>query len=932
MVMIAAYQGMCVRRVFDTAAVALSLAAHPLAAQTVAPPAEQTPDEAAAEEREIVVNIERTRGRVEGDIPPEIQLNAEDIRAVGASSIADLLQELGPQVRSGRGRGGDAPVVLINGKRVSGFAEIRNLPPEALLRVDVLPEEVALKYGFRADQRVINFVLRERFRAVTAELELGGPTAGGRTSVEADANFLRIRDGKRLFIETEYKFDSILLESDRNIIQPASRQPFALGGNVTSPIDGASIDPRLDALVGTAVPVAGVPTSAIFGAPALTDFVPTANAPNTTDNGRFRSLLPESHAVTLGGSYATTLAGVAATLTAGLETSDTTARIGLPTVSFAVPAGNPFSPFSDAILVNRYAPGPLLRAATSLTGRVGTAINGTAKDIGADWAKGWNWSLVANYSHAASDTLTDRGLDLRTTQSLLAAGDPATNPFGPSAVDGPLLQDSASSNSDTADASLVVSGGLLPLPTGTLTASLKAGGQYRRLQSESTRVGVFQSVDLSRTQGNFQGSFDLPLTSVRNDVLAAVGDLSANFNVAVDTLSDFGTLTTWGYGLVWKPRPGIEFLASGTNEVGAPTIQQLGDPLVATPNVRVFDFVRGETVDITRLDGGNRALVADGRRVWKLGLTVKPLDAADLTLSANFIDSRTDNLIAAFPTATAELEAAFPDRFRRDADGRLFQIDNRPVNFARSERQELRWGFNFSQPLPASKEEIAAAQARRAAFEARRAAGGGPPGAGPGGGPPAGAAAGGGRGPGGQGGSGGGGPGGGGGFRGLDGRFQFSLFHTWRFEESILIRDGVPELDLLNGSATGSRGGQPRHLVEMRAGVGKSGLGARLGVNWQSGTRVLVDPSGATTSPDDLFFSGLATANLRLFADLGQRPGVGRRVPFLRGARISLSIDNLTNQKIDVRDRNGATPIGYQRDLLDPLGRTVTLSFRKLFF
>ena len=52
----------------------------------------------------------------------------------------------------------------------------------------------------------------------------------------------------------------------------------------------------------------------------------------------------------------------------------------------------------------------------------------------------------------------------------------------------------------------------------------------------------------------------------------------------------------------------------------------------------------------------------------------------------------------------------------------------------------------------------------------------------------------------------------------------------------------------------------------------------------------------------------------------------------LRGARISLSIDNLTNQKIDVRDRNGATPIGFQQDLLDPLGRTVTLSFRKLFF
>jgi hypothetical protein len=26
---------------------------------------------------------------------------------------------------------------------------------------------------------------------------------------------------------------------------------------------------------------------------------------------------------------------------------------------------------------------------------------------------------------------------------------------------------------------------------------------------------------------------------------------------------------------------------------------------------------------------------------------------------------------------------------------------------------------------------------------------------------------------------------------------QLSLFHTWRFADTILIRDGVPELDLL---------------------------------------------------------------------------------------------------------------------------------------
>ena len=66
--------------------------------------------------------------------------------------------------------------------------------------------------------------------------------------------------------------------------------------------------------------------------------------------------------------------------------------------------------------------------------------------------------------------------------------------------------------------------------------------------------------------------------------------------------------------------------------------------------------------------------------------------------------------------------------------------------------------------------------------------------------------------------------------------------------------------------------------------------------------------------------------------DLGQRPDVIKRTPWLRGARISLAIDNITNAKIGVRDRSSAIPIGYQPDLIDPLGRTLTLSFRKLFF
>ena len=64
---------------------------------------------------------------------------------------------------------GGRPILLLNGQRISGFRELRDMPPEAIERIEILPEEVALKYGYPADQRVVNFVLRRRFNSTSAE-------------------------------------------------------------------------------------------------------------------------------------------------------------------------------------------------------------------------------------------------------------------------------------------------------------------------------------------------------------------------------------------------------------------------------------------------------------------------------------------------------------------------------------------------------------------------------------------------------------------------------------------------------------------------------------------------------------------------------------------------------------------------------------------
>jgi len=781
------------------------------------------------EGEEIVVTGTRERGAVVGDIDPELQLDRRDIRALGAGSISELLDAIAPQTRSGRGREGGRPITLLNGRRISGFSEIRDIPPEAIERVDILPEEVALKYGYRADQRVVNIVLRRRFRAVTAEANGGLATAGGRATYGVDLNMLRIDRAGRISLDAEYQHADPLFESERDIIQ--------------------------------ATPV-------------------------VVDLGDFRTLLSATDQVTLGGTVNRTVFGdVSATLNGRFDANESLSFLGRRGTS------------GDA----------LTRESQTLAGHLGLALNG-------DISPKWRWSGIANYDRSSTDTSTETQIGRDRSESLSQVG----------------------------SAELTASGPVFKLPAGDVNASLRAGADARSLESETVRGGLAQNRDLSRQHGSFQANLDLPIASRRRDILQPLGDLSINFNAEFEHFSDFGGLRTLGAGLNWSPIKQLDVIASVTDEDGAPSMQQLGDPVQVTPNVRVFDFIRGETVDIDRIEGGNPGLAADNRRVFKLGMNLKPFDEKDLNLSVNYTKSRILNPIASFPTATAEIEAAFPERFTRDANGQLLRIDSRPVNFARSDRQELRWGINFSKPI-GPQPPPGGFRGRGGA--AAGAAGGATPGQSGGQAAPGGAPQGGGQGQGAaqggrrwQGGGGGGGGGfrggrGGGGFGGgRGGRIQLALYHNWRIEDRIQIREGLPELDLLNGSAVGSRGGQPRHELEFQAGIFKNGLGARLTGNWQSGTTVDGRPDGLGGTTGDLRFSDFTTFNLRLFADLGQQRGLVRKHPWLRGTRITLSVDNLLDSRLQVRDETGQTPLSFQPGFVDPLGRSVRLSVRKLFF
>ena len=873
-------------------------------------------------------------GAVVGDVAPDLQLSPADIQSYGVSTVTELLDELAPQTRSDQGRGGETPVVLLNGRRISGFNEIRDIPTEAVLRVDILPEEVALKYGFTAAQRVVNIVLRPRFRAITAEGRAGAQTGGGSINGQAEGDDFRVRGDNRLNLDIKVNGNSALTENERDLTSISSTQPYALGGNVVSTVPGGQIDPALSLLAGRPVTAAGIPAAAGSRPLALQDFL---GAANSGDIGRYRTLTAAAQSLSLNAVAAKALAnGWSSTLNASLSANSSQGLRGLPTLALTVPVGDPFSPFGSIVKVDRYVDGlgPLRQDSSSWSGHFGNSLN---RDLGK-----WRLSITGAYDHNDSRTVSDIGVSAAALQALLSARSRDLNPFvAPLAGQLTLLgQNRARSISDSGNLQVLANGPLIQAWAGPLTASFKAGDSQSGFSTSSVRLGATQSLSFSRNDLTAQMNLDLPLSNARKHVLPIPGDLSVNANLAVDQLSGFGALTTLGYGLNWKPVTGLTLIVSRTRDEQAPSVQQLGNPTIVTAGVRILDFATGQTVDVNQIAGGNPALRTDHRDVFKAGLTWKPVQGRDFTITANYIATRTDNPIQTFPAATAQIEAAFPDRFLRDDFGQLFEVDNRPVNFAYSDRREIRWGVNYSRPIskppqrPVRPPPGPDGQPRRARRDGQPAPPDGqanPPAAAQADGqapsaPPARAAGGGGPG-GGRGGFGGGRFGGGGGQP--QGRFQVALYHTLYFTNEMLVRPGGPLLDLLNGAAMGNNGGQPQHQVEAQLGYTENNVGARFSANWTSGTTV---QSGSLSSTGNLTFSDLATVNLRLFANAGAMRSVVQRHPWLRGTRITLNVFNLFDQRIQVVDATGRTPISFQPAYLDPAGRTVSLSVRKLFF
>ena len=833
----------------------LALVAPPAFAQDVptpSPASDAVPeidiggDPIAVEGDEILVVATRLRGAVDAPQPPVVTLSEEDVEAYGASSLADLITAISPQTGSGRGRGDGRPVFLVNGQRISSFREIRDFPPEAIRRVEVLPEEVALRYGYPPNQRVVNFILKDQFASRTVDAEYNLSDRGGTAQSERQGSLLRIDGPRRLNLTVKADDTSLLTEAERGVIQ----QPGSLPS------------------------VAGDP-----------------------DPARFRSLVDDSRSLSLNGTFSTALGkenGGLVSLNGALTRSDSRSLFGLDNVVLVAPDGQS---------ARRTIADPLTARSRTTTIEAGVTAN---KPLGS-----WFLTATANGSHSDTRSRTETNAD---TSGLVAAALADTLPIGaalPALADAGF--DRARTKDDVLDTNVTLSGRPFRMPAGDASLTARAGFDYTRSDNTGSRFPA-GNVTLDRSDVSGGLNLALPLTSRKERVLGGIGDLSLNLSAGVNHLSDFGTLTDWSVGLTWKPTERLGLQASYIVNEAAPSLNQLGSPQQIVSNVSVYDFRLGEPALVTIVNGGNPGLVKEKQRDFKISANWDLPFIENSNLLVEYFRNRSTDVTQGFPLLTPAIEGAFPEQVERDpVTGRLKTIFRLPVTFDEIAGSRLRWGFNISGTVGKPDPE---------------ARGGGGRGGG-GGGRFGGMGRGGMGGPGGGGaGFGGGGPGfGGRGGGNGQGRWNLSLYHTVRFTETAIIAPGVPKLDLLSGDAL-QAGGVPRHQLELEGGVFRKGLGVRLNGTWRSPATVRTTSQLGTS---ELRFGSTFVVNLRTFINFDQKPGIVKDVPFLKGSRLSFTVDNLFDSRQKVTDETGVIPLSYQRDYRDPRGRVIGIDFRKMF-
>ena len=498
-------------------------------------------------------------------VPPEIELGADEIDNLGAYDIGEAI------ARISRGLGFDTPPVLIvNGRRVVNPGDFTGFPPDALVRVEVLPQQAAAIYGEDPGRRVLNIVLQPEFRSRDGFLKASRPTAGGTSFLSADARQSEILNNDTRQFGVQISRDTSLRSDER---------PDYVRDHPGS--EGVTLRPARD----------GVAANASMTG-ALGDWSSSLGATARAQDDRFTALV--------GGEL--------------IETKRSSRNMG----------------FSGGL---------------------------SGDSLG--------WSVRLGLQGQVTSATQDGIVETR-------------------------------SRSVSTAAELTMDRTLIDLPAGPVLTTLS--GRYTRSRNVNDVEAV--RTRLSAQALDLRGNLAIPLArSSQGGGGPKWGDASATLGATLTGLyDDAGRGDGLNAGLAWSPVRKLSFSSLWSLSTDSPAGSLRFDPVYhGLPRV-VFDFQTGEAVEVLPLLGGNPDLKAQTSRSFSLSASAGPFTSWNVQGRVGFQRTATTDGFGAVPDPTPAVEAAFPERFIRDADGRLVGIDQRLINLGSTRMETLSSGMNLNVP------------------------------------------------------------------------------------------------------------------------------------------------------------------------------------------------------------------------------------------
>lgn len=697
----------------------------------------------------VLEDIEVLSRRGSTAITPETEYGANAIDAFGAYDIGEVLR------RAARATGGeDAPVVIINGQRVTNPSIYLSLPPDALERLEVLPPGSAGAFGGSTSGRVYNLVTQRQFKSRDIFGAVEGPTAGGFSQQRANLRHNRLSDG----------------DLDNLALQVVSASPLGVGER------------------------------------------PAYLAEHPDSDGA--TLRPGNTNMTATASFNRKLGSWSANVSANAQQGDSRS-------------------------VSRVGDG----MAVSKTHSRGVGVDGGASGRIADWA------LRVSLSTRFGDN-TRRGLIEASGSNRFARLAFDTNRSLPGLSAGPIQFNAGADASISRSESDVGSG-----------QGQQLSGNTRRFVSETTSWNTRLMIPLlKRAASSPRDGEEGP------QFMGRLGEMSANLGAGGRT-ADAGGGGTLDAGLNWTPAGWFRVNAAWSRNLNTPSDVDRFGPIYLGETTVVHDFRTGQAVEVLPILGGNPDLRAETQDRTTLNLSVGPISPWRLSssISVNQLESR-DGLAGAL-SPTPENEAAYPERFIRDAQGQLTQIDQRPFNMTSSRSQDFTARANFETPMPWAR----------------------------------------------------------------DGRVQnpaVSLTYNRQLSNRMNLGPGSPVMDRLAGDGGGSPDQTASVQIGTGRGPWNLEMAGRWEAGYRlrrtSGVDGPEDVKVAALSKADL---RLGYAFIGALPSGGQGVPIRQGA----GTRLELAVDNLFDARPRARLASGRVAPSYGRDDRDPVGRLIRVSLTKRF-